>query len=174
MVIAFRKLGSLREGPVTPAPSWAIVVTWLLAIVGLGISVYLTIVHFDTHLRLACSDTGAINCTKVTTSGESYFLGIPVAVLGLIQYVAMVGLCSPWAWRSARREIHLARLAFAAVGMVFVLWLFSAEALIIKAFCLWCSGVHVVTFVMFVCVIRTVPAMLGWTQPSDDGAAAAP
>ncbi len=171
-MFVLRKLGALREGTVAPAPTWVVAVTWVLATVGLGISTYLTIVHFDTTLQLVCSDNGAINCTKVTTSSESYFLGIPVAVLGLFQYVAMVALCSPWAWRSTRREIHLARLAFAVVGMGFVLWLFSAEALIIKAFCLWCSGVHVVTFVMFVCVIRTVPAMLGWTQPAEDSEAA--
>jgi uncharacterized membrane protein len=172
-VIALRKVDALRKGLVSPAPSWAIGVTWALATVGLGISIYLTIVHFDTSIRLACSETGAINCTRVTTSGESYFLGIPVAVLGLFQYVAMVGLCSPWAWRSARREVHLARLAFAVVGMGFVLWLFSAEALIIKAFCLWCSGVHIVTFALFLCVMRTVPAMLGWTRPAEDTEAAA-
>jgi uncharacterized membrane protein len=173
MVIALRKVGALRKGTVEPAPSWVVVVTWLLAIIGLGISTYLTIVHFDTGIQIACSDKGGINCLKVTTSGESYFLGIPVAVLGLFQYVAMVGLCSPWAWRSPRREIHLARLAFAVVGMGFVLWLFSAEALIIKAFCLWCSGVHVVTFIMLICVIRTVPAMLGWTEPAEDAEASA-
>ncbi|HUD69657.1 MAG TPA: vitamin K epoxide reductase family protein [Acidimicrobiales bacterium] len=173
MAIALRKLGALREGTVETAPSWVIVVTWVLSFVGLGIATYLTIVHFDTAVTITCVAHSGFNCVKVTTSGESYFLHIPVAVLGLLQYVAMVGLCSPWAWRSSRREIHLARLAFAVVGMGFVLWLFSAEALIIKAFCLWCSGVHVVTFLIFICVIRTVPAMLGWTEPAEDSRAAA-
>lgn len=169
-MIALRKIGSLPQGSVAPAPKWVVVVTWALAFVGLGISTYLTIVHFDTTIKLVCSDKGAINCTKVTTSAESYFLGIPVAVLGLCQYLAMLVLCSPWAWCSSRREVHLARLGLAVVGMAFVLWLFSAEALIIRAFCLWCSGVHVVTFVMLICVIRTVPAMLGWTgAPEDPG-----
>lgn len=172
-MIALRKVSALRKGTVTPAPSWVIVVTWLLSFIGLGISVYLTIVHFDTSVQLVCADKSGFNCLKVTTSGESYFLGLPVAVLGLFQYVVMVGLCSPWAWRSARREIHLARLAFAVVGMGFVLWLFSAEALIIKAFCLWCSGVHIVTFIMLICVMRTVPAMLGWTEPAEDSGDAA-
>ena len=166
-MIALRKVGALRRGTVSPAPQWAVVVTWLLAFIGLGISIYLTIVHFDTAVTIVCTKGGPFNCEKVTTSGESYFLHIPVAILGLFQYVVMVGLCSPWAWHSTRREIHLARLAFAVVGMGFVLWLFSAETLIIKAFCLWCSGVHIVTFVMFICVMRTVPAMLGWTEPAE-------
>jgi uncharacterized membrane protein len=173
MVIALRKVGALRKGTVASAPTWVIAVTWLLSFVGLGIAIYLTIVHFDTKVALVCSATAGFNCVKVTTSGESYFLGIPVAVLGLLQYFVMVGLCSPWAWRSKHREVHLARLAFAVVGMCFVLWLFSAEALIIKAFCLWCSGVHVVTFLLLICVMATVPAMLGWTQPAEDRGAAA-
>jgi uncharacterized membrane protein len=168
-----RKLGVLRKGGVAPPPTWVIAVTWLLSFIGLGIAIYLTIVHFDTKVALVCKDVAGFNCEKVTTSAQSYFLRIPVAVLGLFQYVVMVGLCSPWAWRSVRREVHLARLAFAVVGMCFVLWLFSAEALIIKAFCLWCSGVHVVTFVMLICVMATVPAMLGWTEPAEDRTAAA-
>lgn len=165
-------LRALRRGTVNPAPSWVIAATWLLAFVGLGIAIYLTIVHFDTKLQIVCSGTAGFNCVKVTTSAQSYFLGIPVAVLGLFQYVAMVGLCSPWAWRSPRREVHLARLAFAVVGMGFVLWLFAAEALIIKAFCLWCSGVHVVTLLLLICVMATVPAMLGWTEATEDDRAA--
>jgi uncharacterized membrane protein len=172
MVLTLRKVGALRQGPVAAPPRWVIPVTWLIAFVALGISIYLTIVHFDTTIKLVCSDKGGINCAKVTTSGESYFFGIPVAVLGLVQYLAMVALCSPWAWRSQRRDVHLARLGFAVVGMAFVLWLFSAEALIIKAFCLWCSGVHVLTFVMLICVARTVPGMLGWTEPLEDARAA--
>lgn len=140
------------------------VTTFPLALVGLGISTYLTVVHFVGTQILACSATGLFNCDAVTTSAESRFLGIPVAVLGLAQYVVMTGLCSPWAWRSSRREVHLARLAFAVVGMGFVLWLISAELLIIHNVCEWCSGVHLVTFALFVCVVRAVPPMLGWTE----------
>ena len=47
------------------------------------------------HLALVCSDTGAINCTKVTTSPQSVIFGIPVAVLGLAYFVPMIALCLP-------------------------------------------------------------------------------
>lgn len=161
--LASRVLAQLRV-PVTKRPSTAIMVaTEVLAILGLGIATYLTYVHFTSVANLSCPRT-VFNCTKVTTSGESRFFGLPVSVLGLFQYTVMVGLCSPWAWRSTQRLVHLARLAFAVVGMAFVIWLISAEALIIKAICEWCTGVHVVTFVMFICVIRSVPELLGWTS----------
>lgn len=145
------------------ASAWVPWVTFGLALIGIGISTYLTITHFDPQ-ALVCSGHGYVNCAKVTTSAQSRFLGIPVAFLGLFQYVAMAGLCSPWAWRTSRREVHVARLAFATVGMGFVLWLLGAELLIIKSLCLWCTGVHVVTFALFICVVSTVPAMLGWTE----------
>jgi uncharacterized membrane protein len=76
----------------------------------------------------------------------------------------MTALCSPWAWRTTRREVHLARLVLATVGMGFVLWLVAAELLIIGNICLYCTGVHLVTFAVFVCTVATVPAMLGWTE----------
>ena len=75
-----------------------------------------------------------MNCTKVTTSPQSYVFGIPVAVLGLAFYVFAVAIMSPWAWRSmARREVGLIRLALAVVGIGFVLYLLYAELFISAA-----------------------------------------
>jgi uncharacterized membrane protein len=154
----------MEKRAVAPAPSWVVWTSLALAVVGVGISTYLTITHFDPT-ALTCSSKGIIDCAKVTTSAQSRFLGIiPVAFLGLFQYLCMTALCTPMAWRSQRREVHLARLAFAAVGMAFVLWLLAAELLIIGSICLWCTGVHVVTFALFICVVSTVPSMLGWNE----------
>jgi uncharacterized membrane protein len=146
---------------VEPAPNWVLWVTFPLAILGLAISTYLTITHFDPK-QLHCSYGGIFNCAAVTTSRWSRVLGIPVAFLGLFQYVVMTGLCSPWAWRSKRREVHVARLVFACVGMAFVLWLIAAELLLIKSICEYCTGVHIITFALFVCMVLTIPPMLGW------------
>jgi uncharacterized membrane protein len=162
MVVAARSL--LGREVRWAAPRWVWPVTLVLALIGLGLSTYLTVEHFTGSTSLYCSGIPGSNCLKVTTSAESYFLGIPVSVLGLAQYVAMVALCSPWAWRSARAEVHLARLLLATVGMCFVLWLITAEVVIIKAICLYCTGVHIVTFLLFVAVVRTVPVMLGWAD----------
>jgi uncharacterized membrane protein len=38
--------------------------------------------------------------------------------------------------------------------MGFVLWLLGAELLIIDHICLWCSGVHLVTFALLVIILR--------------------
>ena len=52
-----------------PTLRWQPLATLVLSIVGLGIATYLTITHFD-KVALVCSDNGAINCTKVTTSPQ--------------------------------------------------------------------------------------------------------
>jgi uncharacterized membrane protein len=151
------------------SPRWQPAATLLLALFGLGVSVYLTITHFD-KVALVCSDNGTINCAKVTTSPQSVIFGIPVAMLGLVYFVPMVLLCLPAAWRSGDRRVHLARLALAVVGVGMILYLLIAELFIIKAICLWCSSVHVVTFLLFVIIVTASPLVLASDQTLADGA----
>ncbi|HEY2579394.1 MAG TPA: vitamin K epoxide reductase family protein [Streptosporangiaceae bacterium] len=132
---------------------WVQFTSFALAIIGLGISVYLTIEHFTGNSSLACSGRGLVDCARVTTSPESMVFGVfPVAVLGLAFYVFMVPATTPWAWRSRRREIALARLASVIVGVGFILYLIYVELIQVGAICLWCTGVHVATFLLFVLV----------------------
>ena len=149
-----------------PTLRWQPIVTMLLSLMGLGVSVYLTITHFDTHITVSCpSSGGLINCEKVTTSPQSYVFGIPVAVLGLAYFVPMLVVSLPWAWRSADRRVHLARLALAVVGVGMIIYLVIAELFIIKNICLWCTSVHVITFFLFVIVVTASPTLLS----PDDG-----
>lgn len=145
-------------------PPWAVAATWLLSAVGLGLSGYLTFTHFAGTQYLACSSTGTVDCARVTTSAQSYFLGMPVAVLGLVAYAVMVVINSPWAWRAKAYWLHVARFVIAAGSMAFVLWLVAAELLIIDHICLWCTGVHVVTFLLLVILTQVSPRQLGWTR----------
>ena len=155
----------LGPGDVTaPAPRWRAWVGLLLSLAGLGVSAYLTVDHF-AKIPLVCSDAGLVNCQKVTTSAQSHIVGIPVAVLGLAFYVVMTGLNLPPAWRATDRRVHLVRLALSLAGIAFVLYLVAAELLIIGNICLWCTSVHVITFLLLVLVLTTVPAMVGWGTP---------
>jgi uncharacterized membrane protein len=156
------------EGPeIQPVPTWRIALSGVLSLLGLGLSTYLTVAHFVGVGILECAGNGVVDCAKVTTSAQSYVFGIPVAVLGLGYWVVMTALNSPWAWRAADRRVHVARLALSVLGMGFVLYLISAELLIIGAICIYCTGVHIVTFAQLVLVMATVPTMLGWgREPS--------
>ena len=138
---------------------WVQLTTFALALFGLGVSIYLTIAHFTESTLLGCSEVkGLVNCTKVTTSPQSYVFGIPVAVLGLAFYLFAVAIMSPWAWRAARREVHLVRIASLVVGVGFVLYLLYAELFIIGSICLYCTSVHVITFLLFVLTMFAIAA----------------
>jgi uncharacterized membrane protein len=152
----------LEAPATTTVPLWFQLVTWVLSVAGLGVSIYLTIAHFTDKPLAGCSESGLVNCTKVTTSAQSYVFGIPVAVLGLAFFMAAVGLMSPWAWRWARREVALIRIASLVVGMGFVLYLLYAELFIIGSICLYCTSVHAITFLLFV---LTMFAAAAWGLP---------
>jgi uncharacterized membrane protein len=159
---ALTQEATAEEPARTTVPLWMQLATFGLALAGLGVSIYLTIAHFTEAPLAGCSESGLVNCTKVTTSPQSYVFGIPVAVLGLAFYVAAVVLMSPWAWRSARREIYLIRLASLVIGMGFVLYLLYAELFIIGSICLYCTSVHAITFLLF---LLTVFAAAAWGLP---------
>jgi len=146
---------SPQRGPAV----WLQLTTFVLALAGLGVSIYLTIAHFTESSLAGCSESGLVNCTKVTTSPQSYVFGIPVAVLGLAFFLFAAAIMSPWAWQASRREIHLLRLASLVVSIGFVLYLIYAELFIIGSICLYCTSVHVITFVLFV---LTVIAAAAW------------
>ena len=146
----------------TTIPLWFQFTTWVLSLAGLGVSIYLTIAHFADIRPAGCAETAAVNCVKVTTSPQSYVFGIPVAVLGLAFFVAAVALMSPWAWRWARREVALIRIASLVVGIGFVIYLVYTELFTIGAICLYCTSVHVITFLLFV---LTAFAAAAWGLP---------
>ena len=131
-------------------PLWLQVVTLVLAVIGLAISAYETYAHFNGNRLAGCpTGSGTFNCSAVITSSESMVFGVlPVAILGLAFYVVAVPLFSPWGWRAEWRQVHQLRLASMIVGMGFVMYLIYAE-LQIGSICEYCTGVHVVTFLLF-------------------------
>jgi len=153
------------QAPEPGAPLWLRLVTLVLSLGGLGVSVYLTIAHYSTSVVLACPNTGTINCAKVTTSAQSVILGIPVAVLGLAFYAFMVAINSPWAWRAKSPAVGWARLGSVVAGIVFVLYLIYTELFTLDAICLWCTSVHVITFLLFGLIVFSA-ASLGVKAPA--------
>lgn len=158
---AARVLPEPEEPAATPAvtqrpavsgqPAWLQVTSFVLAVGGLAISAYETYAHFNgSHLAGCPTGHGTFNCAAVITSPQSMVFGvIPVAVLGLAFYVVAVPLFSPWAWRLDWRLLHLARLLSVIVGMGFVMYLIYAELYQIGQVCEYCTGVHIVTFLLF-------------------------
>ena len=60
----------------------------LFVIIGIVDSAYLTAVHY-TNLSLYCPEGGVVNCTQVVTSVYSTVAGIPIAIGGLVWFIAL-------------------------------------------------------------------------------------
>ena len=161
--------------PVGPAP-WLQVTSLVLAVIGLAISAYETYAHYNGSHLLGCPSGagGTFNCTAVITSSQSVVFNVfPVAVLGLAFYIFAVVIFSPWAWRFrgaairlggqrlriTSRGVDLVRLGSVIVGMGFVMYLIYAEFQI-GSVCEYCSGVHLVTFLLF-CITVVSAALWG-------------
>jgi len=149
-----------------PVSKWIVLSTFVLSLLGLAISIYLTIAHFGSSSILACSDSKSIiDCSAVTTSQWSYLFHIPVSVLGLINFTVLVPLNSSAAWASKNYYIALARFAMVGGGMVIVLWLVYCELVKVGHICLYCTGVHIITFALLIILTRVSPQQLGWVKP---------
>jgi len=144
-------------------PRWAWPTTLTLAVLGLADSAYLTYVHFTTVQNLSCLANSIIDCAAVTTSPESEIFGhIPVSVTGLAFYVVVVALMTPWAWRAPR--LRWPRVAVMVVGMGMVFYLLYAELVEIGKICEYCTGVHIITFLLLVTtliatLVRPLPSV---------------
>jgi uncharacterized membrane protein len=130
-------------------PTWAVATSLGLSLVAVAIASYLTVAHYADPSALACPDTGVVNCTLVTTSPESVVFGIPVAVIGLVWALAVVGLCLPWAWRAQAEWVDRARLLATGAGALMVVYLVYTELFRIGAICLWCTAIHVTALALF-------------------------
>jgi uncharacterized membrane protein len=118
-------------------------VTAVLAVFGLAIAGYLTWVHY-ADLEPFCVAGGG-GCEKVQTSDYAELAGIPVAVLGLAGYAAI--LLSTFVAGEAGR---LAGALLALVGFGFSLYLTYLELFTIDAICQWCVASAVVMGVLAV------------------------
>src|SRR5271156_3929421 len=91
-----------------------------LTLVGLGVASYLTYVHYS-GINPVCTAGGS--CLKVQTSSYSKLAGVPVALMGLIGYVAiMASLLAP-----EREETRFATAAFTTLGFGFSAYLTYRE-----------------------------------------------
>ena len=135
------------------ASVWRIYASIVVCILGLADATYLTLTHYTNVVPFVCPDTGIVNCAQVTSSPQSYVFGIPVAVLGLVYFVPMLVLSLPFAWKSKNHVFAWLRLVGVVTGIGFVAYLVYSELFVIKKICLYCTGVHILTFILFVIVV---------------------
>ena len=139
--------------PQRTIPRWLAPLSLTWCVLGLLTSAYLTYEHYTGSTTLACPASGAVDCAKVTSSAWSTILGVPVAPLGLVFFAVMLVLCRPSLLRRQSVALDVARLGFCGIGLLMALYLLWAELFQIHAICLWCTGVHILTFLLFVTLL---------------------
>ena len=116
-------------------------------IIGLLDAAYLTFVHYQGFGALLCAGghPGHSSCETVQSSVWSKLDGIPVALLGLIGYVTLLG--------SLRVRGDVGRaigFGVTLIGCGFSAYLTYREAHSIHAYCEWCLGSAVCMTVLMV------------------------
>jgi uncharacterized membrane protein len=121
----------------------------VLTLIGLGIATYLTIAHY-AGFTVLCT-TKHNSCEQVQTSVYAKVAGVPVALLGLLGYVAILGtLLAP-----ERELTRLATLAIAVFGFGFSAYLTYREVFTLQEICEWCvSSAIVMTLLLGLAVTR--------------------
>ncbi len=108
----------------------------LLGLIGVGIAGYLTWVHYAGDRPLCLAGGG---CEKVQTSEWAKLAGVPVALIGLIGYLAILGSLL------VRGEAgKLLGAGLALIGFAFSAYLTYRELFTIDAICQWCVASAVV------------------------------
>jgi uncharacterized membrane protein len=115
----------------------------VLNVIGLGVAIYLTYVHYS-GTKPACTLGGS--CLKVQTSQWSKLDGVPVALIGLIGYIAI--LASQLA--PDREETRLATLGMTLIGAGFSGYLTYRELFSIHAICEWCASSAVIMALLLI------------------------
>jgi uncharacterized membrane protein len=133
----------------------------VVAMLGVALTIYLTIVHY-AGLKPAC--TAGQSCIKVQTSAWSELAGIPVALIGLIGYILILGaLLAP-----DREETRLAVLGLTVIGFGFSAYLTYREGASIHAYCEEClTSAGFMTVLMLSAIVRYLRTPIEPAPPPD-------
>jgi uncharacterized membrane protein/thiol-disulfide isomerase/thioredoxin len=132
--------------------NWAIPI---LALAGLGVAAYLAYVEI-TRVEAICGPVG--QCNIVQSSSYAYILGVPVALLGLVSYVAILVLWLAQKYLADRLGTWptLGLMVVTIFGTLFSIYLTLLELFVIHAVCVWCLSSAVITLLLMLMIV--VPA----------------
>ena len=151
-----RSLFQIHREPVNLPNTWIIP---LFALVGLGVAGYLAYVEIN-QVSAVCGPVG--DCNTVQSSPYAQIFGIPIALLGILNYLAVLVL---WAvYRFTGQPLTnlslLAMLVLTFLGTLFSVYLTLLEIFVINAVCMWCISSAIITTLLMLFVallLRAVP-----------------
>jgi len=133
----------------------------LLASAGFGVAAYLSWIEINS-VTAVCGPVG--DCNAVQQSDYASVAGVPIGVLGLIGYLAMLAV---WAMTVTGVEIWADRaramlFGISAIGVVFSIYLTFLEPFVIGATCIWClTSAVIITLIM---LLSARPGIEAWRR----------
>lgn len=118
----------------------------VLAFLGFLISFYLTLTHYR-NLIPPCYVTSG--CESVVTSRYATVLGIPLSLLGTVFFTVMFYLGISLI-TGRRRVVARAYDLLAFMGVLAAIVLLLLQAVVLKAYCIYCLGTEAIALLMWV------------------------
>jgi uncharacterized membrane protein len=134
--------------PTPTSRGWSLV-TPILAVLGIGISGYLSYVKLSAT-QAVCLGLG--ECETVQNSPYSVILGIPIAILGLLTYLAIIAL---WWWSQDEQRPYadmapMILFGITLFGFLYSVYLTYLELFVLKAICPWCVASAILMTVLMI------------------------
>jgi len=126
-----------------------------LVIVGILVSIYMT-VYKITENNAMCLGSG--DCSTVNSSPYAEVNGIPVALIGVVGYSAILALLFlENKGNFFKQNSTLLIFGLALTGFIFTLWLIYVEFALLKALCPFClTSQAAMTLIFIISVIRLI------------------
>jgi vitamin-K-epoxide reductase (warfarin-sensitive) len=124
-----------------------------LAAVGVVVSSISFYHHLSKSKTLFCDLGQTFNCDLVNRSSYSTVLGVPVALIGIVGYLALLALATVYR-EKAETPLLLALASLGGLG--FALRLAYIEAFVLNAWCLLCLGS--LTLILVIAVLSGIVA----------------
>jgi len=109
---------------------------------------FLIYAHFKPEATDFCTLGEQWRCDVVNKSIYSTIFGIPVAIPGLLTYLALLGFSIRGLKKDQTKLIPYA-LAFVGFGVLFSLYLTYVEAFILHTYCIFCVAQQLVILIQF-------------------------
>lgn len=127
-----------------------------LAALGALDSAYLTYVKF-AGAQAACGGIG--DCETVNNSAFSEIAGVPIAILGLAAYLAIIALFLIERSRPAYAEyVRLAAFGVTLIGTIYSGWLTYVEVAVLRAICPFCVVSAIIISLLFLISVHRMLA----------------
>ena len=127
-----------------------------LAICGIAVSSLSLQHHYATSKTAYCEIGETFNCDIVNRSEYSSILGIPVALIGMLGYAAIVGMATVY---RERRETPTILFAAATGGLAFALYLTYVEARVLGVWCILC-----LTSLILIATTAVLSSVIWWNR----------